>query len=69
MEGALPEPGAPIHLDDQEVGEMRSGNGDRALALLRVDAARTGRPLTVGEARLVPEIPAWMQLQEAPTSG
>lgn len=69
VEGTLPEPGASIHLDDQEVGEMRSGNGDRALALLRVDAARAGRPLTVGEARLIPEIPAWMQLQEGTTSG
>ena len=35
VEGALPEPGAPVHLGDQEVGELRSGVGDRALAMLQ----------------------------------
>jgi folate-binding protein YgfZ len=68
LEGLPPEPGAPVQLDDQEVGELRSVSGDRALALLRVDAARAGRPLTAGNARLTPEIPSWMQLQNAPNS-
>ena len=35
--GALP----PVLRDGEEVGELRSGTGDRALAMLRLDAART----------------------------
>ena len=64
VEGALPEPGAPVHLGDQEVGELRSGVGDRALAMLQVDAARSGQALSAGDTRLVPEIPGWMRLPE-----
>lgn len=65
VEGAMPEPGAAIHLDDQEVGELRSGTAGRALALLRVDAARSGRALSSGDSRLTAEIPGWMRLPEA----
>jgi folate-binding protein YgfZ len=64
VEGALPEPGAPVHLGDQEVGELRSGVGERALAMLRVDVARSGQTLSAGDTRLVAEIPAWMRLPE-----
>ncbi|TAJ83935.1 folate-binding protein [Reyranella sp.] len=64
VEGALPEPGAPVLLDGEEVGELRSGSGDRALALLKVEAARGGGALTVGDARVTPEIPPWMRLPE-----
>ena len=64
IEGALPEPGTPIHRDGQEVGELRSGTGDRALAMLRLDAARGGGALMAGEARIVPEIPDWMRLPD-----
>lgn len=70
VEGALPAPGAPVLLDGEEVGELRSGSGDRALALLKVEAARRGRALAAGDARVTPEIPAWMRLPEAgPTPG
>jgi folate-binding protein YgfZ len=65
VEGALPEPGAPVLLDGEEVGELRSGSGDRALALLKVEAARGGGALTAGDARVTPEVPAWMRLPEA----
>jgi folate-binding protein YgfZ len=65
VEGPLPPPGATVHLGDEEVGELRSGAGDRALALLRLDAARSGRPLSAGDAKLQAEIPAWMRLPEA----
>lgn len=64
VEGALPAPGAPILLDGEEVGELRSGSGDRALALLKVEAARGGGALTAGDARVTPEIPSWMRLPE-----
>ena len=62
VEGALPEPGAPVHLGDQEVGELRSGSGQRALAMLQTDAARSGARLIADGAEVIPEIPAWMRL-------
>jgi folate-binding protein YgfZ len=65
VEGPLPAPGAAVHLGDEEVGELRSGAGDRALAMLRLDAARSGQALSAGDAKLVAEIPAWMRLPEA----
>ncbi len=34
IEGPLPSPGAPVEHNGQEVGEIRSGAGDRALALV-----------------------------------
>ena len=37
-DGAVPEPGTRVTLDGREVGELRSGTGDRALALLRLAA-------------------------------
>jgi folate-binding protein YgfZ len=57
--GPLPEPGTLIHLDDQEVGEVRSGRDSVALALLRVDLleaadAGTAPALTAGTATLMP---------------
>jgi len=65
VEGALPESGTPIHQNGEEVGELRSGTGDRALAMLKLEAARSGA-LTAGDARIVAEIPAWMRLPENP---
>lgn len=65
IEGTLPEPGTPVHRDGEEVGELRSGTGNRALAMLRLDAARGGgSALMAGEARIVPEIPSWMRLPD-----
>ncbi len=65
VDGPLPAPGAAVHQGGEEVGELRSGVGDRALALLKLDAVRNGTPLSAGEATLVAEIPAWMRLPEA----
>ena len=63
VEGPLPEPGSPVMLGDQEAGEIRSGSGDLALALLRLEAveaaAKAGTPLTAGTARISPIKPAW----------
>jgi folate-binding protein YgfZ len=64
IEGALPASGTTIELDGQDVGELRSGAGERAIAMLRLDAARSGGALTAGGARIVPEFPAWMRLPE-----
>jgi len=65
VEGALPASGVAIHQNGQDVGELRSGTGDRAIALLRIDAARGAAALTANGVRIVPEIPAWMRLPEA----
>jgi folate-binding protein YgfZ len=64
IEGALPAPGTSIYKDGQEVGELRSGSGSRALAMLRLDAVKAGQKLTAGEVGVLPEIPAWMRLPE-----
>ena len=63
VEGALPAPGTPVERDGREVGEIRSGLGDRALAMLQLDAARA--PLSSAGARIVAEVPAWMRLPES----
>ncbi len=36
-DGALPPPGALLMQDGKEAGEMKSGLGDRGLALIRLD--------------------------------
>jgi folate-binding protein YgfZ len=64
VEGALPAPGTIVELDGQDVGELRSGAGERAIAMLRLDAVRGGGALTAAGARIVPEFPAWMRLPE-----
>ncbi len=62
VEGALPAPGSPVQRDGKEVGEIRSGLGDRALAMLQLEAAR--EPLFSGDAKIVAEVPDWMRLPE-----
>ena len=57
VDGAMPQPGTPITLDGREVGEMRSGNGTLAIALLRQDAvdrstAPDGGRLNAGDATI-----------------
>ena len=63
VEGPMPPSGTLVDFDGQEAGEMRSGHGHRALALLRLEAVEKalaeGRTLTAGEAKLRPMKPAW----------
>jgi folate-binding protein YgfZ len=63
VDGPLPAFGAEIAFDGKEAGEMRSGQGDRALALLRLEAVEKalaeGKPLTAGETKLTPIKPGW----------
>ena len=58
LEGPLPPNGTPIMAGEREVGEIRSGLDDAALAVLRLEriaaAAEAGEPLTAGEARVIP---------------
>ncbi len=59
VEGELPAPGTPILHGAEEVGEIRSGRGNRALALLRLEAA--DRELVAGAARLTAQRPEWLK--------
>jgi folate-binding protein YgfZ len=63
VEGALPPPGTPVERDGREVGEIRSGLGDRALAMLQLEAAHA--PLSSAGAKIVAEVPDWMRLPES----
>jgi len=63
VEGPMPARGTPVTRDGAEVGEMRSGQGQRGMALLRL-AALTGE-LRCGEAVLRPRVPGWMKLPES----
>ena len=62
VEGPLPPSGTPIQRDGKEVGEIRSGSGDRALAMLQLGAA-DGALLADG-TKIFPERPAWMKIPE-----
>jgi folate-binding protein YgfZ len=60
VDGPLPEPGTLVMAGEQEAGEIRSGQGDRALALLRLEAANDPAAiLTAGGVRLTPAKPGW----------
>jgi folate-binding protein YgfZ len=63
IDGPAPAPGTPILLSGEEAGEMRSVQGTRGLALLRIEiveqAEREGKTLTAGEAGIRPLKPAW----------
>ncbi len=60
--GVTPAPGAALTLDGKDAGEMRSAAGVNGLALVRLDAWKSGGSLTAGEARITPVKPDWMQL-------
>lgn len=64
VHGPLPAPGTPILSGTQEVGSLRSGQADRALALLRLDAMATPG-LRCGDATVVPGHPAGAPSPEA----
>jgi folate-binding protein YgfZ len=62
VEGPLPPSGTPVQRDGREVGEIRSGQGDRAIAMLQLEAASGA--LVAENARIFPERPAWMKIPE-----
>ncbi|MBM3518639.1 MAG: folate-binding protein YgfZ, partial [Alphaproteobacteria bacterium] len=67
IDGPPPPRGAPLHLAEAEVGEMRSAQGGVGLALIRLDRleAARGHPLASGESRLTVDEPAWLSLPRA----
>ena len=60
IDGPAPTPGTVVTADGRDVGEMRSSNGGRGLALLRTDAVVEKKRLMAGDAVIVPTKPAWM---------
>jgi folate-binding protein YgfZ len=72
VEGPLPPPGTPIKLGGREAGEVRSGLDRRAIAMMRLDdveeAAAKGLVLTAADARVRPQVPAWVRLAPAKVS-
>jgi len=64
IDGPAPERGTPILTPEgAEVGEMRSSQGARGLALLRLEWLDKGA-LSAGGARLTAKPPSWMKLPE-----
>ena len=61
VDGPLPALGTSVLRGGVEVGTMRSGQGGRGIALLRLDAL--GDALTCGDAVLHPAPPGWMALE------
>jgi folate-binding protein YgfZ len=60
VKGPLPEPGTPILREGIEIGVLRFGVADLAMALLRLDAL-DGGALECGQALVTPMPPSWMQ--------
>ncbi len=71
--GPLPDAGTIITRGGVDAGEIRSGRGDLALALIRVDALSLGASLACGDAVLTPTLPSWINLPrsegDTPTNG
>ncbi len=67
IDGPLPDPGTPLLAAEREVAVMRSGRGDRGLALVRVDrlaeAGGLGRSLTAGAATVTLRMPDWADFE------
>lgn len=62
VDGPLPDPGTPVLRDGREAGELRSGAGGQALALMRIEQLEDGDnplPFTAGDATVHPRTPAW----------
>ncbi|WP_138380531.1 YgfZ/GcvT domain-containing protein [Luteithermobacter gelatinilyticus] len=60
IDGPLPEPGAPIlNKAGREVGSLRSGRGDKAIAWMRLDALEFGTAYRCGDSHVIPQRPDW----------
>ncbi|NQV48164.1 MAG: folate-binding protein YgfZ [Rhodospirillaceae bacterium] len=70
INGPLPAPGTPVMFGDKTAGEIKSGLGDRALAMIRLEqfrAAENGEgTFSADAATVVPEKPAWATFPEIP---
>lgn len=62
LTGGPVESGSDLTSDGKTVGELRSVNGDMAMALIRITAIRSGAPIMAGAVTATPVLPAWLQL-------
>ena len=63
VSGALPPPGTIVTRAGRDVGEMRSGAGGLAMALLRLEQlGGSPEPLRAGDAVVTPVPPPWLAL-------
>ena len=63
VDGPLPASGTPVTRAGKDAGEVRSGTGDLALALMRLEQIAAGEePLMAGEAVLTPAPPPWLPM-------
>ena len=64
VDGTLPEPGTLVIFGEKEAGEIRSGVGNAAMALLRLNVleewSRLGGELIAGSSSVVPQKQNWM---------
>ena len=63
VDGPLPPPGTAVLRDEREVGEIRSGAANRAIALIRLEhfnaVQNENISLSAGDAKVTPIKPAW----------
>lgn len=63
IDGPVPLPNTPLLAGEREIASMRTGQGDRGMALVRLDrlaeAGGLGLSLTGGDAMVTPELPGW----------
>ena len=63
IDGPAPAPGAALLFNGKDAGEMRSAQGERGIALVRLEAFEqskdTGQPFEAGTAKITPEKPGW----------
>lgn len=66
IDGPLPTPGTPVLYGGKVVGSIRTGIGDRAIAMLRLEyiakATESGGEFTAGSTGVVPLKPDWMEV-------
>ena len=54
-----------VTAEGRDAGEIRSSRDGEGLALLRLEAIDSGRPLVADAATLVPIRPEWMRVESA----
>ncbi|MBM86241.1 MAG: glycine cleavage system protein T [Rhodospirillaceae bacterium] len=59
VDGPMPAPGTPVMAGAREAGEIRSGAGDTALAMIRLNMLKDGGPLAAGGVAVRPIKPNW----------
>lgn len=64
IDGPAPNEGTQILTDGKDAGTLFSIEGDRGLALLRLERLRAGGALLAGDATLTAEVPDWASLPE-----